>query len=65
MNARTDKLETARRIAQLAECNTLAAERDNAIIQRDQARREKMALTTQVRLLTAELAEARTLARSA
>jgi hypothetical protein len=44
---------------------TLAAERDNAIIQRDQARREKANLETQLRIVTSERDEARALGRCA
>jgi hypothetical protein len=65
VSARTDAAETARRLTALAASNTLAAERDNAIMQRDTARRECMGLQTQLRMALKERDEARALGRSA
>lgn len=65
MNARTEKAELATRLATLAATNTLAAERDNAIMQRDNAVRENKGLQTQLRMALKERDEARALGRSA
>lgn len=65
MSARTDAAELKRRIDALRELNVMTAERDNAIVQRDQARREKAGLETQLRIVTNERDEARALGRIA
>lgn len=65
MNARTDKAELTQRLATLAATNTLAAERDRAIMQRDNAVRENKGLQTQLRMALKERDEARALGRSA
>lgn len=58
MSARTEKAELAERLARFAVTNTLASERDQAIIQRDTAWRK-------IRELETALREARSLGRSA
>lgn len=58
MTARTEARELAQRLAKLAATNTLAAERDRAIAERDQAWRK-------VRELETALREARALGRCA
>lgn len=65
MSARTDKSELAERLARFAVTNTLCAERDNAIMQRDQARRQVRELETALRIVTNERDEARALGRIA
>jgi hypothetical protein len=65
MNARTDKAELAERLARFTVTNTLAAERDKAIMQRDKAVRENKGLQTQLRMALKERDEARALGRTA
>jgi hypothetical protein len=65
MSARTDKSELAERLARFAVTNTLAAERDKAIMQRDNAVRENKGLQMQLRMALKERDEARSLGRSA
>lgn len=65
MNARTEKAYIEHRLATLAATNTLAAERDKAIMQRDNAVRENKGLQTQLRMALKERDEARALGRSA
>ena len=65
MNARTDAAELARRVTALRVLNEMTAERDNAIMQRDEVRRENMRLQTLLRIATNERDEARALGRCA
>ena len=65
MSARTDAAELARRVTALRVLNEMTAERDNAIVQRDQARRENREMQTQLRIVTNERDEARALGRCA
>ncbi len=65
VSARTDAAELKRRIDALRALNEMTAERDNAIVQRDQARRDNRDLQTQLRIVTNERDEARALGRCA
>lgn len=61
----TDKAITAARLVALAASNTLASERDRAVIERDNARRKIRELETALRIALNERDEARALGRSA
>lgn len=65
VSARSDKAELAERLARFAVTNTLAAERDKAIMERDQARRQYQDAQIALRLMTNERDEARALGRLA
>jgi len=63
MKRLSEAVEIKQRLIKLQQLNEMTAERDRAIIQRDQARREKQGLETQLRLMTNERDEARALGR--